>query len=111
VMISAEREPKLWFWQLIVPEIMFHDFCWDAISAGTRSLLERAFWLARVLCQNAIAGWQRENSVTRKLNYVRYKSNWSLVTYSVQSVQQQRELLLLEKSLAHKRSNGVDSNS
>jgi hypothetical protein len=44
--------PNLVFWQLIVSEIVEHDFCWDAISAGTRfladtrSLLERATWLA-----------------------------------------------------------------
>jgi hypothetical protein len=47
VTISAEREPKLGFWQLIVPEIVFHDFCWDAISAGTRFLAGTRSLLAR----------------------------------------------------------------
>jgi hypothetical protein len=73
VTISAEREPKLGLWQLIVPEIVEHDFCWDAISAGTRfwagtrSMLERATWLARVPWQ------QGGDCVTRKLNYVSYR--------------------------------------
>jgi hypothetical protein len=57
VTISAEREPKLGLWQLIVPEIVEHDFCWDAISAGTLFLLGRVFWLVRVLCWNALLGW------------------------------------------------------
>jgi len=38
VTVSAEREPKLCFWQLIVPEIVERDFYSNAIFAGTRIL-------------------------------------------------------------------------
>jgi hypothetical protein len=67
VTVSVEREPKFGFWQLIVPEIVVRDFCWNAIFAGTLFLLERAFWLARVLWQ------QGGNCVAPKLNYVSYR--------------------------------------
>jgi hypothetical protein len=61
VTISAEREPKLWLWQLIVPEIVEHDFCWDAISAGTLFLLGRYF------CWEALFGWHAFSARTRLL--------------------------------------------